>query len=1089
MVWFVAEAQAVPWFRSVLVDDAFEVAMGDGVDPSSPGVVCVRTGDAMHLPYARPGALQTIGFANRLSVWPDLDGDGLRDLTVADPTTFVAGPARDDWGTVLADFAGTGAPDPARVGDLDGDGDPDALHDTEPRWLENDGHGHFPRSHPVPVDQALAVADFDGDGARDILGVDDVAGVTSYVLVPGDGAGGLGQRVVIDAVGPLGVFSAAVDVDHDGDVDVVIPAIATTEWLEHTGAGLAPRATLSPVWGLNHVAVADVDGDGSPDLVGDDSGYPSGVVVVPRTPTGWGAGTLIDSASPVHAVAFVDADADGDHDVVVIDEFWYSLRAVLLRNPGFLDTDGDGLSNVAEGERGTTPDDADTDDDGLPDGDELRRWRTDPLDPVDAGRIDRDGDGVTDADEAAAGSDPERGDSDADGAWDLAEAARGTDPTAPDTDGDGALDGDESWCGSDPLDASSIDVDCDGLDGAAEAAAGTDPADADSDDDGLADGSDADPLDPDADDGGALDGREVALGSDPHDPYDDWPEHFITDVEQLHRIVPADLDGDGDVDLLVHAFGLSWWEQKQDGFHRTPLPAPYSWELGVMDVDGDGSADVVSGVQVAYGPAFDAFEALDGALGLYGGVVWMDGDGDGDLDLWLEDQDGDLTGYEQTAAGLVDRGRSSTDGCDVDWTLKTEDIDGDGDQDAWVTACWIENLGGFRVVTHPVPFGEQVDRDGDGDTDVSAFTYGGIADHANLGRGAFVEVASWPYTDNGCSTRVADLGDGAPTRFLTTYDSPVVGSADPATARPLDDDGYCDWLALADVDGDGDLDLFAGAAANDGEVRWFENRSPCFHDGDGDGFGGPTVTCGPAGLHRGGDCDDQDAAVYPTAPEWCNGLDDDCTGVADDLPAPLVWFDDVDGDGFGDPATAREQCADAPPGATLVGGDCDDADPQVAPDVVERACNGLDDDCDGEVLDRDGDGDGVGCVVDCDDGDVERGAPLPEVCDGEDQDCDGVADDGVLTTFYVDEDGDGVGGETIVEACLTPEGTTPLTGDCDDHDPQVIDCPTEPDPDPREAPHRPERAGCGCTSSPTGAGAWVIALSAIALRRRVRSRG
>ena len=44
-------------------------------------------------------------------------------------------------------------------------------------------------------------------------------------------------------------------------------------------------------------------------------------------------------------------------------------------------------------------------------------------------------------------------------------------------------------------------------------------------------------------------------------------------------------------------------------------------------------------------------------------------------------------------------------------------------------------------------------------------------------------------------------------------------------------------------------------------------------DGDGDGF--YPESCGP-------DCDDEDALVYPGAPERCNGKDDDCDGIVDE---------------------------------------------------------------------------------------------------------------------------------------------------------------------------------------------------------------
>lgn len=71
---------------------------------------------------------------------------------------------------------------------------------------------------------------------------------------------------------------------------------------------------------------------------------------------------------------------------------------------------------------------------------------------VDAGPPppDRDGDGLSDDDEAIHGTDPDDPDSDDDGLTDGEEVALGSDPLAWDTDGDGVPDGDEVFLGTDP---------------------------------------------------------------------------------------------------------------------------------------------------------------------------------------------------------------------------------------------------------------------------------------------------------------------------------------------------------------------------------------------------------------------------------------------------------------------------------------------------------------------------------------------------------------------------------------------------------------------------------------------------------------
>jgi hypothetical protein len=127
--------------------------------------------------------------------------------------------------------------------------------------------------------------------------------------------------------------------------------------------------------------------------------------------------------------------------------------------------------------------DADSDDDGLPDGVELAIG-TDPFDP------DSDDDGLSDGDEVNVhGTDPLDADSDDDGLSDGDEVnVHGTDPLDADSDDDGLSDGDEvNVHGTDPLDADSDD---DGLNDGLEVALGLDPLDADTDDDGIPDGQD-----------------------------------------------------------------------------------------------------------------------------------------------------------------------------------------------------------------------------------------------------------------------------------------------------------------------------------------------------------------------------------------------------------------------------------------------------------------------------------------------------------------------------------------------------------------------------------------------------------------------
>lgn len=113
------------------------------------------------------------------------------------------------------------------------------------------------------------------------------------------------------------------------------------------------------------------------------------------------------------------------------------------------DDDEDGLTNSREAELGTDPDNPDTDDDGLLDGEEINQYGTDPLEP------DSDNDGLPDGEEINIyNASPNNPDSDADGLTDGEEVnEHGTSPTSPDTDEDGLSDDVEIAEGTDPLDA------------------------------------------------------------------------------------------------------------------------------------------------------------------------------------------------------------------------------------------------------------------------------------------------------------------------------------------------------------------------------------------------------------------------------------------------------------------------------------------------------------------------------------------------------------------------------------------------------------------------------------------------------------
>ncbi|RYD31795.1 MAG: hypothetical protein EOP86_17130, partial [Verrucomicrobiaceae bacterium] len=127
----------------------------------------------------------------------------------------------------------------------------------------------------------------------------------------------------------------------------------------------------------------------------------------------------------------------------------YILETGHASSPTDADSDDDGLSDGQEKTRGTHPLRTDTDGDGLGDASEVK-FQFNPLNPdtdgdgVPDGAEDGDGDTLTNAEEAALGTSPRLADSDTDGLPDPEEVkVHLTDPNQSDTDGDSLSDGTE----------------------------------------------------------------------------------------------------------------------------------------------------------------------------------------------------------------------------------------------------------------------------------------------------------------------------------------------------------------------------------------------------------------------------------------------------------------------------------------------------------------------------------------------------------------------------------------------------------------------------------------------------------------------
>jgi FG-GAP-like repeat len=236
-----------------------------------------------------PGSPLKAGDEPRSVVATDFDGDGKLDLAVASQKVRIllgAGTGQFHAGSTVQ-LAGDSVA--LIAADLSSDGRPDlvALTYGDAGYaiaiLLNDGAAGFttlpgPAIEGKPDSAWIALADFTGDGKQD-LALSTSAGLS---LFPGDGAGRFGSAILVAAGKNPGELRAA-DFDGDGKQDLAVFVKAGLAILLGDGAGGFRKAPGSPLRSTANgyaLAIADLDGDGHPDLAFADPDYRTGGAVV-----------------------------------------------------------------------------------------------------------------------------------------------------------------------------------------------------------------------------------------------------------------------------------------------------------------------------------------------------------------------------------------------------------------------------------------------------------------------------------------------------------------------------------------------------------------------------------------------------------------------------------------------------------------------------------------------------------------------------------------------------------------------------------------------------------------------------------------
>lgn len=365
-----------------------------------------------------------------------------------------------------------------------------------------------------------------------------------------------------------------------------------------------------------------------------------------------------------------------------------------------------------------------------------------------------------------------------------------------------------------------------------------------------------------------------------------FTRHIVGDNANPPRNISAvDLDGDGDLDIVPARLNNSqiWYENDGDeNFTERQIPRADGvnygqWTVDPADLDNDGDIDLLVAMNFAGADGVVWLEndgnsnftehliEPDYVLGLYAHTADLDNDGDldvvavdpqGQTVTWHENRGGQFSLHTERIIGQIDDGRRTVNGSAAGANSASSlDFDGDGDRDILSTSsngtiAWYENTGAEQFVERSVSptFTNvinlfSVDVDGDHALDVVAL--GGSGNRAlswfrNDGSQGFSEFRISDLPANPPQDLfVTDLDQDSDVDLLLAYSNQIFwfendGTGSFTTHMLGPSKTGINSVTATDLDGDGDTDVVAGTSVS-AEIFWFEN------DGN-QGFSAQTIS-------------------------------------------------------------------------------------------------------------------------------------------------------------------------------------------------------------------------------------------------------